>query len=415
MKIRNAISCLLTVPIFLSGANAFSAQNNNIEDAIKNGKAYLDMRYRYEFVDQENLDNANASTLRTKLGYKTGDFKGVSGLLEFENILEVGERRYSDGHHTNNASNSNRATVADPKGTQVNQVYLDWKAPSKTNIRLGRQVVNLDNQRFIGSVGWRQNDQTFDAAVLSNNYFKDFNFTYAFVERVNRIFGDGAITNAGTFDNNNVNLFNVSYSGLDFGKITVYDYLLDVPDSPTNSSKTAGIRFAGKYGKSLKAIYAFEYAHQNEYGDNTTNYSADYVLAEVGVANKGLTILAGYEGLTADSTAGTSFKTPLATGHKFNGWADKFLSTPANGLVDFYGTAKYKINSNNLLNGLVTSFTFHDFTSDKNHIHYGEEYDFLVKKRINKNYDFGVKVAFFKADETYTDTAKIMAFTGVKF
>ena len=67
-----------------SGASAFGKESKSIEDALKNGRPYLDMRYRYEFVDQKNLDNANASTLRTKLGYETGEFKGVNALVEVD-------------------------------------------------------------------------------------------------------------------------------------------------------------------------------------------------------------------------------------------------------------------------------------------------------------------------------------------
>ena len=48
---------------------------------------------------------------------------------------------------------------------------------------------------------------------------------------------------------------------------------------------------------------------------------------------KGWRIGGGYEVLGADDGAAlTSFQTPLATLHKFQGWADKFLTTPPNGI-----------------------------------------------------------------------------------
>ena len=373
------------------------------------------MRYRYEFVDQKNLHNANASTLRTKLGYKTGSFNGLNALLEFENILEVGERRYNDTIHTDKTS---YATVADPKVTQLNQAYLNWESPTKTNLRAGRQIINFDNQRFIGSAGWRQNDQTFDAIKISNDYFQNLDMTYVFIEKVNRIFGNNSTI--GTYNNNNINIINVSYDGFNIGKITGYDYFLDIKDAPSSSSKTSGLRLSGDYDleKSTKALYLLEFARQNEYGNNTTNYTADYVFVEAGVNHKNFTLKTGYEELGSDGLA--SFQTPLATGHKFNGWADKFLNTPIEGLRDFYGTLEYQVKSNNILNNIITSFTFHDFHSDKTRVHYGEEYDFLVKKKFHKHYDAGVKVAFYKNDEnsaTYNsvDTTKIMAFTGLQF
>ena len=39
----------------------------------------------------------------------------------------------------------------------------------------------------------------------------------------------------------------------------------------------------------------------------------------------------------------TSFQTLLATLHKFQGWADKFLTTPPNGIRDLYGSAGYTL------------------------------------------------------------------------
>ena len=45
---------------------------------------------------------------------------------------------------------------------------------------------------------------------------------------------------------------------------------------------------------------------------------------------------AGYEVLEGAPTGGLAFVTPLATLHKFQGWADKFLATPASGIEDAY-------------------------------------------------------------------------------
>ena len=43
----------------------------------------------------------------------------------------------------------------------------------------------------------------------------------------------------------------------------------------------------------------------------------------------------GWERLSGSEREG-QFQTPLATLHAFNGWADKFLSTPVNGIEDLY-------------------------------------------------------------------------------
>ena len=58
-------------------------------DAIVGGKIILEMRARYESVDQANLAReGQASTLRTRLGWETGDYHGfMRALLDrLENV-----------------------------------------------------------------------------------------------------------------------------------------------------------------------------------------------------------------------------------------------------------------------------------------------------------------------------------------
>jgi hypothetical protein len=62
----------------------------------------------------------------------------------------------------------NRDVVADPEGTEVNQVWVGYEKYD-TNVKFGRQTFTLDNHRFIGNVIWRQNEQTYDAVSLVNN------------------------------------------------------------------------------------------------------------------------------------------------------------------------------------------------------------------------------------------------------
>ena len=49
--------------------------------------------------------------------------------------------------------------------------------------------------------------------------------------------------------------------------------------------------------------------------------------------------MGGIEYLEGNGTIG--FSTPLATLHKFQGFADVFLTTPASGITDAYGKLGY--------------------------------------------------------------------------
>ena len=103
--------------------------------------------------------------------------------------------------------------------------------------------------------------------------------------------------------------------------------------------------------------------------------------------------------------ANTSFQTPLATLHKFNGTADKFLVTPANGLRDLYATVGHKFGGT-AIPGLNAGVTYHRFRSDRADIAYGDEWDAQVAFKIRKVAAL-VKYASYSANRYATDTKKL--------
>ena len=121
----------------------------------------------------------------------------------------------------------------------------------------------------------------------------------------------------------------------------------------------------------------------------------------------------GYEVLGSDNGRG-SFQTPLATLHKFNGWADKFLGTPAGGLEDLYGSLSYKVGVDGPLKGMKFDAVYHDFSADIGG-DYGSEIDLQVSKKFGKNYYAGLKFAHYSADGFATDTQKIWFTLGASY
>jgi Alginate export len=352
-----------------------------LEEALGDGKATLDVRYRYEHVDQSNdLKNADASTVRSRLGYGSGDFNGMSAYLELENVTAVGAENYNSGVN----GKTTYSVVPDPIGSQVDQATLIWNGTTGTLIKLGRQTINLDNQRFVGRVDWRQNGQTFDAISIVNKSLSETVITYAYVSNVDRISTTSAKMNS--------NLLNASYSGWAAGIVTAYAYLLDYDQTIGLSTQTYGLRFAGgmQAGKGGKVLYTAEIAQQGDYAKNPANYNLNYMLFEVGGVWSGITSKLGYELMGGDGTH--SVQTPLATLHAFNGWADQFLSTPANGLQDVYVSVGGSAAGVNLL------AVYHDFTADKGGDNYGNEWDLQAMKKINKTYTFIAKYADYSAD-----------------
>ena len=135
--------------------------------------------------------------------------------------------------------------IADDDTIELNQGYLNYQGLANTNFRLGRQRIKLDNDRFIGNAGFRQNEQTFDAALVSHAPLPGLDLTYAFVDHVNPVFGDDA--RLGDFDSN-THLFNATHDGFGWGRITLYDYLIEVDDdAPAFSSNSTGLRLDGDH------------------------------------------------------------------------------------------------------------------------------------------------------------------------
>lgn len=403
-------------PIIFSIAAAVSLSSTvraeeaeNIEELFSKGKLVLESRYRLETVDQDNFAlNAAASTLRTRLNFTTATMNGFSGFLEFTNTTSIGSQKFNST--TNGVTN--RPVVADPELTELNQAYLSYKVGGLT-LKGGRRAINLDDQRFIGSVDFRQNDQTYDS--ITGEYASGkFKATYGYVVNIKRIFGRD--NPAGEFDTN-THIFNASYKGLSFGTLTGFAYLLDInnPGALGLSTSTIGFRFNGKskVSDNLSIGYSASYASQSDYKDNPNNYRADYLQGQLTASSAGFTAGVHYELLGSDNSVG--FSTPLATLHKFNGWADRFLVTPGTGLSDMSASLAYKVPGNGPLAGMLLKTIYHDFNSDVGDIDYGTEWDFLVTKKINNYLSGSVKAAFFNADSFVNDSTRFWFTLTAKF
>ena len=290
----------------------------SLAEPSQDAKLYADLRLRYETVSQDNaLPDADALTLRTRLGYKTASYEGFSALIEAENVIEI-----IDDFSVPPAGirAGQYSIIADPEGTELDQAFVQYKA-NGLNIKVGRQVLTLDGHRFVGHVGWRQDRQTFDGAVLNYTPNDKLTINASYIAKRNRIFSDEA-----DIDSRDT-LLNSSYTTA-YGKFVAYAYLLEMDVESNNSLDTYGVSFTGaKKSGDTNFLYVAEYATQ-EINDA---FDTDYMLLEGGIVFNGITIKLGYEVLGSDDGQ-RGFATPLATLHKFNGWSDQFLGTPDQGL-----------------------------------------------------------------------------------
>ncbi len=402
------LSLTLLAPFALPFPAAADDPNNgetaSLADAIRNGKAGLALRYRVESVDQDgSAKEALASTLRTTLNYRTAAYRGWSAFVEAENVADLG----ADDQHNNVGSGSlgngvtDRPVIADPAQTELHQAYLRWTGDT-TTVTVGRQALALGDQRFVGPVGWRQNHQSFDAFAIHNHGLDKVVFDYVFVDEVQRIFGDSKPMAS--------HLASAAFS-TGIGKVTAYGWLLDYDETVDRalSRTTLGLELAGKRNRDRYSwLYELEYATQSDAGDNPADVDAGYLHGSLGVATAAKTTFkVGWELLEGNGGA-DRFLTPLATLHKFNGWADKFLATPGAGLEDLY------LQLSGSRNKLAWTIKAHDFNADSSSASYGSELDAQLTWKGPQGLVFGVKGAYYDADEFATDTTKLWLWSAWK-
>ena len=403
------VLALVASGISTIGAINIAHAEGSFIDALTGGQVSFSARARYEAVSEDNTKkDADAYTLRSTLGYKTGRFNGFGAFVEFEDVHALGDEKFDNFENGHSAY----SVIADPVGTEVNQAYLSYNG-FDTEFKLGRQEITYRDapfHRYIGNVLWRQNHQSFDGFSVVNKSFDNTSLSYAHIENLNTIFGENSVAKPDNIAMS-TDLFNVQYSGLPIGNIEGYAYLIDNEDDISSSSETFGARLSG--AQALKAdwnvLYTAEYANQSDYKDGTMD-AQNYYLAELGGQYKGWLAKFSYEMQEGDGSY--SFKTPLGTNHAFQGWADIFLSTPNKGLEDMYFTVAGKIMGVNVVG------VYHDFETDTDTLDAGNEFDILAEKSFNKHYTLGVKYADYNAGDAslgYVDTEKFWLYGQVKF
>ncbi len=356
------------------------------------GRIHLDSRLRFELADIDGADFSTAFTLRTRLGFGTDAWNGLSAYIEMENVATPDDDTYFDGASTPNGE----SLIADPRDTELNRAFIKYDGGEELPLEfIGyRQRITFDDHRFIGNVGWRANEQTYDAALLRSSVgVEDLMLTYAYVWEVHRIFGDQGGAATRDFEDAKTHLINMAFNRFAAAKISAFIYLMDFEDSPGNSSNTFGFRVSGQpqVSDDVSVEYQASYARQTDAGDNPVGYDANYYFVDAAVGAKGLGKFGvGYEVLGSDDGL-ARFVTPLATGHKFNGFADVFLNNgDVDGLRDLYAYYAPPLPC-----GLNGKLIYHSFENDDGGNYLGNELDAVVAKQVNDHVKVIGKVAWF--------------------
>jgi len=381
----------------------------SVEDALKfdDGSAIkFDANYRYENVNQDTgpQKTANANTVRLRAGILSPIFHGLQGYAEYEGNLAMQE----DFNSTRNGSKQ-FSTIADPEKSELNQLWLSYAGIPDTLIKGGRQRIKFDDDRFIGNVGWRQMETTFDSVLITNQSIKDLTVNVGYIGNVQ--------TFTATTENINAPILNANYKFGDYGNLIGYGYWLDYTERENyqKSSQTYGLRCINsdkskKFYGHYSLLYTIEWSYQQDY-QHSSPYQANRFNLMSGFTAYNFSFQGAMEQLNG-SGKNRTFDTPLGTNHAFQGWADIFLVTPNEGIRDVFGTVSAKFMEND---SLVISGIYHDFTDDTGHVHYGKEWDFQAIKKFDKHYSLLAKYANYEAEKNSTDTQKIWVQGNINF
>jgi hypothetical protein len=423
------------ISVSVAGSSAFAVSPTQaIEDALNfyhygnKGAVKIDLNYRWENVDQDNGSapntptarqprTANANTARLRAGLLSPTVFDFQAYAEYEGNLAMQE-----DYNSQRNNNTAYSIIADPQQSELNQLWLSYKGIPDTIIKGGRQRIKLDDDRFIGNVGWRQMEQTYDSVLLTHQNQQIFGLT------INAGYIGSVQTFTGTTEKVEAPILNVNYKMSDYGNLIGYGYWLDYTESNETltrekSNQTYGIRATccTKLGDSIKIndklglLYTAEWSHQSDYGHGRVKYEAERFNFMGGLQAYNVTLQGAVEQLNG-SGVNRHFDTPLGTNHAFQGWADIFLITPDNGIRDVFATMIVSLDRGNL----ILTGMYHDFMDDTGKKEYGKEWDFQAVKKFGKHYTLLAKYAYYNADNglstaVNTDTQKIWLQGNINF
>lgn len=443
---RNSI--LLLTALSIAGiserclAENMSDSEYTLLDAIKQGKPMANLRLRYESVDQEafqpapnanrKLDTAHAFTLRSLIGWQTAPFHNFSFTAQLTDAHEFNDSFNDRRDNVSEPGNANYPNVVDPGYTDINQLFVDLTGIKNTKLRLGRQQLNLDNVRFIGDIGFRQNMQVFDGFSITNKSLHNIELFAAHFSKVRQI--------TTKLRDGNIDLINAKYRISPTEALVGYGYFIDAKNLGQNngnpaaigavaqggnglgasqdavstattdaSSKTLGVRLDGvrKINDHWKVLYTAEYAKQNDYRGGNPLIDARYRKLGGGAAYGAWSVRIDHEKLSSNQGK-YAFQTPLGTNHLFQGWADHFLATPRQGIEDTFISIAGSIEKAKFY------AEYHLFKSDERYQslngklgnQYGSEFDTSITYPLNNSLLAKVEYAKFNESDVYGTSLK---------
>jgi len=355
-----------------------------------------DLRVRAETVDAEgDQGSADALTLRLRPTLEADLSPEIGVLVEGEFIAGLlPDRRNAP------AGMAGPAPIPDRETAEFNRLQVQWRPDPRLSLTAGRQAISLKDERFIGTVDFRQNQQTYDALTLR---FRDPGLGVTFetgqIWQVNRFLG--ARDANGVFDSDSWFLDLGANTPVGTASLFHVDLDLETDGGLVERSRTTGLRVEGRwFGEGMGVFWTFSGAVQ----DRGAGAQPGYGLADLSLEVDRFTLRGRFEHLGSDGE--TAFQTPLATLHRFQGAADVFTTTPDTGLNDLQFSLEWRLGSVGEYRGVRLAGQFNDFRSEDGETRLGREIGFGLSAGLRGS-RVSLEVADYDAKRFGADTRKV--------
>ncbi len=391
--------CLWAFFAFGTGIGEARAEELFGVDTILFGNA----RLRYENTRQDGFtETANGLTLSLRTGIEATLLPKVRVLVEGETVFAPVDD-FNDG----TGDNPQFPVILDPDTLELNRAQIQVELNDQTFLTIGRQVLKVDDQRFIGEAPFRQNQQTFDAVHFATRTKSGNTFQAGYIDQNRTPLGsdniNGRLSGESYFLNTNI--------GTPLGRFGAFHYAFDLETglatAPNSnfSSTTTGVRYDGRWhADEIGLDIEGAFAKQRDFADNPSDFNATYWLA--GIRGFYGPARAGFRAESLGSDNGVAIQTPNGSRHKFQGEGDIFLITPDTGVVDFETSAAWAIGQIGPFRNVTLSSQYHWFQSAINDDQLGTEFDV----KLSASYD-ATKLSFtltdYRADTFFEDTRRI--------
>ena len=365
-----------------------------LSETISNGHLLLEVRPRYAVITESTKPEKTAVwTLRTSLGWRTAPYHDlrVTAQYIYTGILGSGDVNTDPARFFA----SPYPLLPDPPHSGINQFFADYAGVPSTRMRLGRQILRIDDQRFISDVDFRQTPQVFDGVSMINNTLPETEIQLGEYRRMRTVLGK---TN-----DLRLHILHAAWNPFPDHTLAVYGYWQDQAATgaqtgfANNAQRIAGAHAEGGFaiGEGWRWTYYLAYARQNRIGDGDARIKADYTRAGIGLSTTGgSTWGARLDHEVKGSNGGIyGFQTPLTDYYAFNGWALQFTSTPPQGLRDTWLTFRGQIEKIGIF------IEAHRFRADIGGLALGHEFDANVTYPFNHNLLFKLQHARFRAGD----------------